>query len=74
MSVEELKTEILRLNPQARANLAREILASLDAMSESEIEALWAEEAVRRDEELDSGTARAFPADEVLARARSRRK
>jgi len=41
MSVEELKTEILRLNPEARAYLAREILASLDAMNESEIEALW---------------------------------
>jgi hypothetical protein len=74
MSVEELKTEILRLNPEARANLAREILASLDAMNESEIEALWVEESVRRDEELDSKDARAFPADEVLARARSRRK
>lgn len=74
MSVDELKTEILRLNPEARANLAREILASLDGMSEAEIEALWAEEAVRRDEELDGGDARAFPADEVLDRARSRRK
>jgi len=74
MSVEELRTEILRLNPVDRANLAREILASLDSMNESEIEALWAEEAVLRDEELDSKEARAFPADEVLARARSRRK
>ena len=74
MSVEELKTEILRLNPEARANLAREILASLDAMNESEIEALWVEEAVRRDEDLDSEEARAFPAAEVLARARSIRK
>ena len=74
MNIEELKTEILRLNPEARANLAREILASLDAMSESEIEALWIEEAVRRDEELDSKDARAFPADEVLSRARSGRK
>ena len=43
-------------------------------MNESEIAALWAEEAVLRDEELDSKEARAFPADEVLARARSRRK
>ena len=74
MSVDELKTEILRLNPEARASLAREILASLDGMSESEIEALWVEEAVRRDAELDRGDARAFPVSEVLERARSRRK
>jgi hypothetical protein len=62
------------LSPEARAYLARELLASLDALSEAEIEKLWIDEAIRRDEELDSGEARAYPADEVLARARSRRK
>ncbi len=74
MSVEELKTEALRLSPEARAYLARELLASLDAMSEAEIEKLWIDEAIRRDEELDREAARAFPAEEVLARARARRK
>ena len=74
MSVEELKAEALRLGPEARAYLARELLASLDALSEAEIEKLWIDEAIRRDDELDSGKARAYPADEVLARARSRRK
>jgi hypothetical protein len=43
-------------------------------MSESEIKELWIDEAIRRDEDLDSGAARAYPADEVLARARARRK
>ncbi|MBI5583003.1 MAG: addiction module protein [Deltaproteobacteria bacterium] len=43
-------------------------------MSEAEIEKLWLDEAIRRDGELDSGTARAYPADEVIARARARRK
>jgi hypothetical protein len=66
MSVEELKAE-------ARAYLARELLASLDAVSEAEIEKLWIDEAIRRDEELDTGAARAYPAHEVLARARARR-
>ena len=74
MSVEELKEEALRLSPEARAYLARELLASLDAMSAAEIEKLWIDEAIRRDEELDSKTARAYPADDVLARARARRK
>jgi hypothetical protein len=71
---EELKEEVLRLNPEARALLARELLASLDAMSEAEIEKLWVDEAIRRDEELDKGAARAHPAEEVLKRARARRK
>jgi len=74
MSVEELKAEALRLNTEARADLARALLASLDALSEEEIEKLWIDEAIRRDEELDSGAARAYPADEVLARARAGRK
>jgi len=74
MSVEELKEEALRLSPEARAYLARELLASLDAMSEAEVDRLWIDEAIRRDGDLDSGAARAYPADEVLARARTRRK
>ena len=53
--------------------LARELLASLEILSEAEIETLWIDEAIRRDEELDSGAARSYSAEEVLARARARR-
>lgn len=74
MSIEELKEEALRLAPAARANLARILLASLDVMSDKEIEALWLEEAIRREENIEKGVAQVFPADEVLARARSHRK
>jgi len=73
MSIEELKAAALRLDPEARAYLARVLLASLDGMSPAEIEKLWIDEAVARDEELNSGAARAYPADEVRARARARR-
>ena len=74
MNLEKLKTEALRLSPEARAYLARELLSSLDTMNEADIEKLWIDEAIRRDEELDSGTVRAYPADKVFARARARRK
>jgi putative addiction module component (TIGR02574 family) len=74
MGIEELKEEILRLGPEERAHLARELLASLDAMTESEIEELWLQEAIRRDDELDRGNAHSYPAEEVFARARARRK
>ena len=73
MSIDELKAEALRLDPEARAHLARVLLASLDDMSHGEIEKLWIDEAIARDDELASGAARAHPADEVLARARARR-
>jgi len=74
MSIEELKDEALRLGPEGRAYLARELLASLDEMSEAEIEELWLQEAMHRDEEMDKGTAQSYPADEVFTRARARRK
>jgi putative addiction module component (TIGR02574 family) len=74
MSIEELKSEALKLSPESRAYLARELLASLDDMSEAELEQLWLDEAIRRDAELDSGASQAFPAEEVLARARDRRR
>ncbi len=72
MTIDELKAEALRLKPEERAELASELLVSLDNLSESEIERLWLEEAVRRDAELDSGAAQAVPADEVFAAARAR--
>jgi hypothetical protein len=72
MTIDELKTEALRLNPGERAELASELLVSLDDLSESEIEKLWLEEAIRRDAELDNGAAQAVPADEVFAAARAR--
>lgn len=72
MTIDELKAEALRLNPDERAQLASELIVSLDELSESEIERLWVEEAMRRDAELDNGTARSIPADEVFAAARAR--
>jgi len=63
----------LRLPPQARADLARELLNSLDELGEAEIEQLWFEEVARRDRELGAGTVQSLPADEVFARAKARR-
>lgn len=72
MDIEKLKGEALQLAPEVRAYLARELLASLDTMSEDEIERLWLDEALHRDDDLDKGIAKAYPAQEVLRRVRSR--
>jgi hypothetical protein len=72
MTIDELKAELSRLNPEQRAEIASELIVSLDNLSESEIERLWLEEAMRRDAALDNGTARAIPADEVFSEARAR--
>ena len=73
MTIDELKAEALRLAPESRADLARELLASLDSLSESEIERLSLDEADRRLAQLDRGEASADPSDVVLARVRARK-
>ena len=50
MGLEELK-----LAPEARPKLAQILLKSLEDLSEAEIERLWVEEAIRRDDEFDTG-------------------
>jgi Putative addiction module component len=72
MTIDELKAEALRLNPEERAELASELLVSLDELSEPEVERMWLEEAMRRDAALDSGAARGVPANEVFSAARAR--
>jgi len=74
MTIEELKREALQLDPSTRAGLARDILHSLDDLSETEVERLWLEEAVRRDAEMASGLVQPIPMDEVFAELRASRK
>ncbi len=71
MGIEELETEVLKLDPSTRARLAERLLQSLETLSDTENESLWAEEAERRLAELDTGTVTARPADEVLCNARA---
>ncbi len=73
MTIEELKREALRLDPSGRADLARQLLESLDDLPESEVERLWLEEAERRRLEVQSGQVTPIPMDEVFARARAAR-
>ena len=72
MSVEELESEALRLDPESRARLAERLLVSLDELSEPENLQLWVAEAQRRDDQMDSDPASGRPAEEVLREAWSR--
>lgn len=71
MSLKELETEIKKLDLKDRATLAKWIVESLDELSQAEIEALWAEEAELRLDELEQGLVNEIPADEALRRARA---
>jgi hypothetical protein len=72
LTTEQVEAEALKLNPEARADLAEKLLRSLEDLSENDIQRLWAEEAVRRDSELDSGTASMRDAGDVFRDARTR--
>ena len=72
MTTEQVENEALKLKPEARAELAQKLLKSLEDLSDEEIEGLWVKEAVRRDAELDSGSATMRDADDVFSDARSR--
>jgi hypothetical protein len=69
---DEIEAEALKLNPRSRARLAERLLRSLESLSDEENEALWIEEAQRRNQEFDSGDATGRPAEDVFRDARSR--
>lgn len=72
MTVEQVASEALKLEPEARAELAQKLLESLENLHDEELERLWVKEAVRRDTELDSGSATMRDAEDVFRDARSR--
>jgi hypothetical protein len=73
-SLEDLASEVLEMNVESRAALAKRQLDNLDELTPEENERLWAQEAGRRYKQLRAGTATSIPSEEVFARldARSR--
>ena len=71
MKVETIRREALSLPVQERAELAEQLLSSLDSLSEAEIEQLWLQEAVRRADEMDRGLTKRVTAEEVRSQAQA---
>ena len=72
MTMNEVEAAALALDAPARAKLAEMLLRSLEDVAQEEIDRRWAEEALRRDEELDSGSAMARDAEDVFRDLRAR--
>ena len=64
--------QALELPLGERAELARQLLDSLENISEEENDALWAVEAERRFDDYKAGKIESTPAEEVFARLRAR--
>ena len=69
MNIETIRNEALSLPAQERAQLAEQLLASLDDLSEAEADQLWFQEAARRAAEMDQGLVQRIPAEEVRREA-----
>ena len=65
MNTATITSEALLLPVHERAVLAAQLLSSLDALSESEIEPLWFQEAAHRPAEMDKGLSKRISAEEV---------
>ncbi|MBK7280618.1 addiction module protein [Candidatus Aalborgicola defluviihabitans] len=67
--VEQLSSQARTLSPADRVRLAEELLATVHE-PDDEVEAAWAEEIRLRIADIDAGTAKLIPADEVFAKIR----
>lgn len=69
LPIEALEAEVLSLPPAERARLLDRLITSLDA--DLAVEKAWMNEARRRDEEWDTGTAKPLNGEATLARLRA---
>ncbi|OLU35878.1 addiction module protein [Pseudomonas sp. PA27(2017)] len=71
MDIQKIENEALHLSRKERADLIQRLVLSLDTPTEEELRADWLAEAQLRAEELDNGSARAVPGEEVMRKARA---
>lgn len=73
--LEELENKALQLTPKERGELIHRLIVSLECEPEDTPEAIakaWDEEIARRVADMDAGRTKWIPADEVMARLRTK--
>jgi putative addiction module component (TIGR02574 family) len=65
--LQEVVSKAYNLSPEERAELAHEIIASLDDVMDTKHEQVWNAEIERRVNEINAGKAKGRPAEEILA-------
>jgi len=68
--VEAVRVDALALPERERAELARDLVASLDGPADADVAGAWDIELCRRISEIESGKAQLLDIDEVLEKAR----
>lgn len=73
--LEDLENQALQLSPKERGELIHRLIVSLEGEPEDTPEAIaqaWDEEIARRVADMDAGRTKWIPADEVMARLRTK--
>ncbi len=70
--LQQLRDTVLGLPVEDRAELAHELLASLDGPPDADVENAWAAAIERRVAEVDAGTIELVDGDDVMLRVRER--
>ena len=72
LQLQEVVNKALNLSPEERAELAHELILSLDDTRDKEVETAWDAEIERRVREIKSGKAKGRPAEDILAEIRAK--
>lgn len=73
--LEDMENQALQLSPKERGELIHRLIVSLEGEPEDTPEAIaqaWDEEIARRVADMDAGRTKWIPADEVMARLRTK--
>ena len=71
MDIRQIESEVLDLSREERERLIQQLVLSIEAPSDEQLELDWLREARRRAVQLDEGSVQAIPGDEVFGKARS---
>ena len=71
-ALEKVRAEALNLSETERADLAHNLVASLDGPTDSDVEKAWDAEILRRLSEIESGTSNLIDREEFRRRMRAR--
>ena len=70
--MERLRSEALTLSMPERAELAHDLLESLDAPADEGVESAWDEEIIRRIAQIDAGQATLLSRDQLRQKLQDR--
>lgn len=67
-----MKDELLKLGSQDRAALAHFLIGTLDFEDDGDVDEAWHEELIRRNAQIEAGTAVGIPAEQVFKALREK--